>query len=82
MKPPLKEFLKHDRVSDIYGRDLFSKLIVLQDVLPKETRQPIEVVNFLKLMVGYFPNTRIAHRIHLNIPITVAYGERSFSKLK
>ena len=33
-------------------------------------------------MDNYFPNTWIAYRILLTIPVTVASGERSFSKLK
>ncbi|KAK2362136.1 zinc finger MYM-type protein [Trifolium repens] len=32
--------------------------------------------------MNYFPNTFIAYRILLTIPVTVASAERSFSKLK
>ena len=39
-------------------------------------------MNYLKLMDGCFPNAWIAYRILLTIPVTVASGERSFSKLK
>ncbi|XP_057514940.1 uncharacterized protein LOC130796584 [Actinidia eriantha] len=36
----------------------------------------------LKLMENCYPNSWIAYRILLTIPVTVASGERSFSKLK
>jgi hypothetical protein len=42
---------------------------------------PIDILKFLKGM-NYFPNTFIAYRILLTIPVTVASAERSFSKLK
>jgi hypothetical protein len=32
--------------------------------------------------LDYFPNASIAYRILLTIPITIAYPERSFSKIK
>ena len=54
----------------------------MKDVLPKEKRKPIDVVNYLMAMDGCFPNAWIAYRISLTIPITVATGERGFSKLK
>ena len=53
----LEKILKHDGVSDIDGRDLFLELKVLKDVLPKETKKPIEVLNFLKVIDDCFPNT-------------------------
>ena len=40
------------------------------------------MLNYLKVIDGCFPNTWIAYRILLTIPVTVASGERSFSKLK
>ncbi|GMP28586.1 hypothetical protein CsSME_00004062 [Camellia sinensis var. sinensis] len=78
----LEDFLKHDGLMDIDGRDLFSELKVFKEILPKEISRPIEVMNYLKLMDGCFPNAWIAYRILLTIPVTVASGERSFSKLK
>ena len=41
----------------------------------------INVLNYLKRLDS-FPNAYIAYRILLAIPITVAFAERSFSKLK
>ncbi|XP_028067665.1 uncharacterized protein LOC114270390 [Camellia sinensis] len=78
----LEDFLKHDELSDIDGRDLFSELNVLKEVLPKGIKRLIEVLNYLKTMDGCFPNAWIVYRILLTIPVTVASGERSFSKLK
>ncbi|XP_028121906.1 zinc finger MYM-type protein 1-like [Camellia sinensis] len=78
----LEDFSKHDGLMDVDGRDLFSELKVFKEILPKEINRPIEVMNYLKLMDGCFPNTWIAYRILLTIPVTVASGERSFSKLK
>ncbi|XP_028097893.1 uncharacterized protein LOC114297633 [Camellia sinensis] len=78
----LEEFLKHDGLMDVDGRDLFSELKVFKEILPKEINRPIEVMNYLKLMDGCFPNAWIEYRILLTIPVTVASGERSFSKLK
>ncbi|KAI8568581.1 hypothetical protein RHMOL_Rhmol02G0212300 [Rhododendron molle] len=42
----------------------------------------MEVLNYLKLMGDCFPNAWTAYRILLTIPVMVASGERSFSKLK
>ncbi|XP_058223043.1 uncharacterized protein LOC131332765 [Rhododendron vialii] len=78
----LEDVLKHEGTSDIDGKDLFSELQVLKDCLPRETTKPVEVLNFLKQMEGCFPNAWIAYRILLTIPVTVASGERSFSRLK
>lgn len=69
----LEDFLKHDGLMDVDGRDLFSELKVFR---------PIEVMNYLKLMDGCFPNAWIAYRILWTIPVTVASEEGSFSKLK
>ena len=41
----------------------------------------LQVLNYLK-MLDSFPNAYIAYKILLTIPVTVAYVERSFSKLK
>ncbi|XP_028068329.1 uncharacterized protein LOC114270912 [Camellia sinensis] len=38
----LEDFLKHDELSDIDGRDLFSELNVLKEVLPEGIKRPIE----------------------------------------
>jgi hypothetical protein len=54
---------------------------VLQNMLPKNNMGPAEILKFIKRH-GCYPNTDIAYRILLTIPVTVASAERSFSKLK
>ncbi|XP_058211574.1 uncharacterized protein LOC131323746 [Rhododendron vialii] len=78
----LKEILKHGRVSDIDGRDLYVELKCLKQVLPRGVQKPIEVLSFIKLMADSFPNAWNAYIVLLTISVSVATGERSFSKLK
>ena len=77
----LEQVLKFGDLSDIDGFDLFSELRVLREVLQIKENKPIETLNYIKKLDS-FPNTYIAYRIMLTIPITVASAERSFSKLK
>ena len=67
--------------SDIDSLDLFSELKVLKEVLQINENSLINVLNYIKRLES-FPNTCIAFRILLNIPVTVASAESSFSKLK
>ena len=76
-----ESFLKHDVYYDIDGLDLFSKLKVLKEILQIKEYTPINILNYIK-MLDSFPNTCIAYRILLIIPITIASAERSVSKLK
>ncbi|XP_020888411.1 zinc finger MYM-type protein 1-like [Arabidopsis lyrata subsp. lyrata] len=78
----LEASLKHGMHSDVDGEDLFMKLKLLSEVLPKEITKPVEVLEFLKRMDGCYPNTWIVYRILLTVPISVASAERTFSKLK
>ena len=78
----LEACLKHGNHSDVIGEDLYFELSVLKDALPNDCRRPIEVLNFLKGMEDCYPNSWIAYRILLIIPVSVASAERSFSKLK
>jgi hypothetical protein len=73
----LEGFLKHD----LDGLDLFLELKVLKEILQIEESAPIDILNYIKRLDS-FPNTCIAYRILLTIPVTVASAERSFSKLK
>ena len=57
------------------------ELKLLQDFLPKRKMRPLDILEFLKYY-DCFPNTIIAYRVLLTIPVTVASRERSFSKLK
>ena len=77
----LETSLKKDEQLDIDGNDLYTELKLLLHLLPKKKMTALDILNFLK-RVDCFPNTSIAYRILLTIPITVASAERSFSKLK
>ena len=57
------------------------ELRFLQDFIPKDNMEPVEILKFLKRH-DCFPNASIAYRVLFIIPVTVASAERSFSKLK
>jgi hypothetical protein len=73
----LEGSLKHD----LNGLDLFLELKVLKEILQIEESTPISILNYVKRLDS-FSNACIAYRILLTMPITVAFIERSFSKLK
>jgi hypothetical protein len=73
----LEGSLKHD----LNGLDLFLELKVLKEILQIEESAPISILNYVKRLDS-FSNACIAYRILLTMPITVAFIERSFSKLK
>ena len=79
----LEAALKSGENTDIDGKELFMELKILQGFLPQEEMMgPVAILKFLKQM-GCFPNAFIAYIILLTtIPVTVAFAERSFSKLK
>lgn len=52
----------------------------LGEFFPEGTSTALQALQFLKSLA--FPNIALADRILLTIPVTVASGERSFSKLK
>ncbi|XP_020875868.1 zinc finger MYM-type protein 1-like [Arabidopsis lyrata subsp. lyrata] len=78
----LEVFLKHGIHSDLDGNDLYLELKLFKEVLPKEMKKPVEVLDFLKKMESCYPNIWTAYRIMMTIPVSVASAERSFSKLK
>jgi hypothetical protein len=78
----LEQILKHDEQFDVDGKELCLELRLLRNMLPGGKMGPIDILNFLKGMNSCFPNTIIAYRILLTIPVTIASAERSFSKLK
>ena len=77
----LESFLKHYVYYDIDGLDLFSELKVLKEILQIKYYTPIDILNYIKILDS-FPNTCIAYKILLTIPVTVASAKRSFLKLK
>lgn len=65
---------------DLYNEiDTLSIYLVTTDNMSAKEILTYLVVNDLK---GIFPNLFVALRIFLTMPVTVAHGERSFSKLK
>lgn len=69
--------------SDINGEDLLKEIVILAALLPKDN-SPEATLSYLTRneMIDIFPNVFIALRILLTLPVSVASGERSFSKLK
>ena len=63
---------------------LFDELKTLCNVLPDSVSSPLQVLRRLheSHLNEVLPNVSVALRILLTIPVTVASGERSFSKLK
>ena len=63
---------------------LFDELKNLSNILPDNVTTPLEVLRFIHAtrLHECVPNVSTALRILLTVPVTVASGERSFSKLK
>ena len=81
----LEKSLTANGTSDIDGNMLAEEMDTLKTFLaPEIMSQPLKVLSFLHDMKSAvdFPNFWTALRILLTIPVTVASGERSFSKLK
>lgn len=79
--------LKDDlsRESDIDGIDLFNEINALKlHFAENQYNDPQTLLQYLFTndLISTFPNTAIALRILLTLPVSVASGERSFSKLK
>lgn len=70
-------------VSDINSNELSSELKMLCNLIPAESGplQALELIHS-KYLTNVFPQTVNSLHILLTIPVTVASGERSFSKLK
>lgn len=78
----LEATLSFEDQRDINGNALFTELKVLRELLPAEVETAAGVLRFMNRIQNPFPNTFIAYRILLTIPVTVASAERSFSRLK
>jgi len=71
--------------SDIDPKDLCSELQIFSNIVPDTVSSSLDALRFIDDhgLNTVVPNVAIALRIALTIiPITVASGERSFSKLK
>ncbi|GKF12451.1 zinc finger MYM-type protein 1 [Tanacetum coccineum] len=76
----LEAALKNGDRSDIDANELYVELRSLDNYLPTENMNPLDVLNFLK-QDDCYPNAIISYRVLLTVPVTVASAERSFSKL-
>ncbi|XP_050792702.1 52 kDa repressor of the inhibitor of the protein kinase-like [Gopherus flavomarginatus] len=79
----LESLLKHGDSFDLNGLELYEELSTLSSMLP-HAKSVMDIVQFIHTckLVDIYPNVYIATRILLTIPVTIASGERSFSKLK
>lgn len=69
---------------DVDGYLLAEELEALKTFLPTSVAKPQALFEYLVVNNRFtaFPNVFVALRIYLTMPVTVASGERSFSKLK
>ncbi|XP_026517719.1 uncharacterized protein LOC113408599, partial [Terrapene carolina triunguis] len=79
----LEKALQHGESKDIDAFDLCSELQAIARRVQRSS-SPQDVLNFIweNKLTDSVPNTVIALRILLTLPVPVASGERSFSKLK
>ena len=82
----LEKSLTDGENTDINGADLSMELKHLRHIFPQEPVKgsPQDVLQYISTTDtrDIFPNVWVALRILLTLPVTVAAGERSFSKLK
>lgn len=73
---------------DINGLELRDEILALIALISPDNAEnfscPKQTLKYLKIhgLIGNFPNIYISIRILLTLPVSVATGERSFSKLK
>lgn len=69
--------------SDVNGNELLDELVILSPMLPKDSC-PQKALSYItkNALIDLFPNVFVILRILLTLPVSVASGERSFSKLK
>ncbi|KAL4112057.1 hypothetical protein QTP88_015905 [Uroleucon formosanum] len=77
----LQNILSDGDSKDIDSIELYEELTILRNIID-DSKTALQILSLLKKMMGSFPNTYIALRIILTIPVTSATAERSFSKLK
>nr|XP_014351266.1 PREDICTED: zona pellucida sperm-binding protein 4-like [Latimeria chalumnae] len=79
----LQVYLSYGNNADIDALELFDELTTLSRIV-ESRKSPFEVLQYLahNNLINTFPNTSIALCILTTIPVSVASGERIFSKLK
>lgn len=80
----LQQKLTSGLSSDIDGEDLFHELELLPIFFINEDTTPLDILKYIcsNNLMSIFPNLATSLRVYLTLPVTVAEGERSFSKLK
>lgn len=77
----LTDVIDGEENKDIEAIDLFQEILIVREIV-EENLTALQTLSLLKKTHGSFPNTEIAIRVLLTIPVTSAGAERSFSKLK
>lgn len=77
----LEKYLTSENCRDLDAHDLCSGLKPIAKNQPENTK-PTDVLNYIlhNNLSDIMPNLVIAHRIFLTFPVSVASGERSFSR--
>ncbi|XP_055308009.1 uncharacterized protein LOC129572116 [Sitodiplosis mosellana] len=81
----LKETLTHNNESDIDAEELCNELRIVGKIMEShQIEHTIDILNEIakKRLENSLPNAVIAYKILLTLPVSVATGERTFSKLK
>lgn len=82
---PVACALTQNENADIDGEDLCREFPIVATLVKNENiTHAIDILNLIKKydMENLVPNMVIAYRIMLSMPVSVASGERTFSKLK
>lgn len=77
--------LRQNDQSDVNGDELCNELRILSKMIKENpVSRIIDILNLIaqKRLENLLPNAVIAYRVLLTIPVSVASGERSLSKLK
>ncbi|XP_065659594.1 uncharacterized protein LOC136083779 [Hydra vulgaris] len=77
----LPKILSTDTSADIDGTELLDELLALSELIEPKT-SPLKVLELILGNNNFTPNVSIALRILLTQPVSIASGERSFSKLR
>lgn len=78
----LASYLQDGELADVDTSDLISEVKLLRFTIPPTVKTALDTLKYLGPLKESYANITTAYRILLTIPVTVASGERSFSKLK
>lgn len=69
---------------DVIAKELFEEISLFKQMSPISDFEPLSILNYLSLnnLLELYPNLVTALQIVLTLPVSVASGEGSFSKLK